>query len=72
MLTKPSFYERIFCHYWFFLKINFRFHSEVCKCCHDLMQKSMHFTDVANVSVNGNDYIIHVWCMSKWEAINLF
>ena len=60
MLTKPSLYERIFCHYWFFLKINFRFHSEVCKCCHDLMQKSMHFTDVANVSVNGNDYIIHV------------
>ena len=32
----------------------------------------MHFTDVANVSVNGNDYIIHVWCMSKWEAIKLF
>ena len=36
------------------------------------MQKSMHFTDVANVSVNGNDYIIHVYCMCKCEAINSF
>ena len=49
-------------HYWFFPKINFESQPEFCKSCHD----------VANVSVNGNDYIIHVWCLSKGEGINLF
>ena len=29
--------ECIICHYWYFLKMNFKFHPEVCNCCHDLM-----------------------------------
>ena len=42
--------------YWYFLEINFRFQPEVCDGCHDLMQKTMSFNNVANVSVKENDY----------------
>ena len=33
--------------------------------------KSISFNDVATVSVNGNDYRIHLWYRDKDEAINL-
>ena len=45
---------------------------ELCEGCHDLMQKAMSFTNVAIVSIKGNDYRIHFWYMSKDQAINLF
>ena len=44
------------CHYCYFLEINFRFQSKVCNGCHDLMQKAMHFSNVAIVSVKENNY----------------
>ena len=31
----------------------------------------MNFNDVAIVSVKGNDYRIHFWYMSKYDAINI-
>ena len=30
----------------------------------------MNFNDFAIVSIKGNDYRIHFWCMSKDDAIN--
>ena len=35
------------------------------------MQKTMNFNDVAIVSVKGNDYRIHFWYMSKYDAIKI-
>ena len=63
--------ERIICYYWYFLQINFKFQTEVCSGCHDLMQKVISFNDAAFVSANGNDYRIHFWYTSKDKAINL-
>ena len=60
-----------YCHYWYFLNINFRFQPEVCNGFHDLMQKVKGFNDVAIVSVKENDCRIHFWYMGKDEAINL-
>ena len=48
--------ECIICQYWCFLDIKFKFQPEVCNGCHDLMQKSISFNDVALVTVKGNDY----------------
>ena len=31
------------------------------------MQKAMNFNDVAN----GSDYVIHFWCISQGDAINV-
>ena len=59
------------CHYWYFLDKNFKYEPYLCNGCHDLMQKTMSFNDVAIVSIKGSDYRIHFWYMSKSDAINL-
>ena len=35
------------------------------------MQKAISFNDVAIASVKGSDYRIHVWYMSKNDAIDI-
>ena len=59
------------CHYWYFLDENFKYEPYLCNGCHDLIQKAMNFNDVAVVSIKGNDYRIHVWYMSRDDAINI-
>ena len=38
--------------------------------CHDLMQRTMNF-NVVFVSIKGSDYRIHIWHMSKNDAISI-
>ena len=45
--------------------------SHLCNVCHGLMQKAMNFNDVATVYVKENAYRIHVWYMSKDDAISI-
>ena len=59
------------CHYWYFLHKIFRHEPYLCNGCHDLMQKAMNFNDVAIVSLEGIDYRIHFWYLSKSNAINI-
>ena len=61
--------ECIIWNYWFFLEINSRFQPKVCDGCHELMQKTMSFNDVAIVFVKGNYYRIHffIWVKIKQE-----
>ena len=59
------------CHYWYFLDKNINDEKYLCNGCYDLMQKVMNFNDVAIVSIKGNDYRMHFWCMSKNDAIVL-
>ena len=59
------------CHYWYFKDIGFRYEPYLCNGCHDLMQKSMSFNNVATVYVKGNAYRIHFWYMSKDDEINI-
>ena len=35
------------------------------------MQKAMNLNNVYIVSIKGNDYRIHIWYMSKDDAINV-
>ena len=63
--------ECVICHYWYFLDKNFNYEPYLCNGCHDLMQKAMHFDDVAIVFIKGNYYRIHFWYMSKNDAITL-
>ena len=64
-------YKCFICSYYYFPKINFRFHLEICDACHDLIQKVMSFNNVAIVSTKGNGNRIHLWYMIKNEAINI-
>ena len=60
----------IICHCWYFLNIDFKFQSEACNGCHDLIQKAMNF-NVAIATVKRNDYRIRCLHMSKDKTINL-
>ena len=59
------------CRYWYFKDIGFRYEPYLCNPCHDLIQKSMSFNNVAIVYVKGSAYRIHFWYMSKDDAINI-
>ena len=51
--------------------IGFKYEPYLCNGCHDLMQKTMSFNDVAIVYVKGSAYRMHFWYMSKNVAISL-
>ena len=46
------------CNYWYFLDKNLNYDPYLCNGCHDLMQKTMSFKNVAIISVKGNNYRI--------------
>ena len=50
---------------------NFKHEPYLWKSCHDLMQKAINFNNVAIVSVKKSDYRMHVWYMSKANAIRI-
>ena len=62
------------CHYWYFkifvLFIHI-FEPYLWNGCHNLMQKSMNFGDVAIVSVKGSDYRIYFYYISSYYATNI-
>ena len=43
------------CHYWYFLDKVFKYESNLCSGCHDLMQKARNINGVAILSVKGSD-----------------
>ena len=59
------------CHYWYFKDIGFKYGPYLCNGCYGLMQKAIRFNDVATVYVKGSAYIIHLWYMSKNDAISI-
>ena len=59
------------CHYWYILDKGLKYEPYLCNVSHDLMQKAMHFYDIAIVFVKGSDYRTHFWYMNKYDAINI-
>ena len=59
------------CHYLYFKDIGFKYEPYLCNGCYDLMQKAMSFNDVAIIYVKGNVCRIHIWYMSKDDAISI-
>ena len=59
------------CHYGYFLNKSFNYEPYLSNGCHDLMQKAMNFNDVTIASIKGNDYRIHFWYISKYDAISI-
>ena len=58
-------------HYWYFKDTGFKYETNLCNGCHDLMQKTMSFNNIAMVYVKGSAFKIHFWYMSKDDAINI-
>ena len=47
------------CSYQYFKDSGFKYESYLCNGCHDLMQKTMSFNNVAIVYVKGSAFRIH-------------
>ena len=58
-------------HYWYFKDIGFKYEQYLCNGCQDSTQKAISFNDVAIIYVKGSAYRIHIWCMSKGDAISI-
>ena len=59
------------CHYWYFLNFSFKFQSNVCNRCHDLLMMSINLSDSAILNIKDSDYRCSISLISKNEAINL-
>ena len=59
------------CHYWYFLIKGFKFQSNVCNRCHDLLKISMNLGDIATLNIKGSDYRFTISRINKKETINL-
>ena len=59
------------CHYWHFFCYSFKFQSNVCNRCHDLLMMSMNLSDIAILNIKGSDYRYIISLINKKEAINL-
>ena len=54
------------CHYH-----NFKFQSNVCNRCHDLLMMSIYLSTIAILNIKSSDYCCIISLISKNEAINL-
>ena len=44
------------CQYWYFLDKGFKFQTNVCNGCHDLLMMSMNLSDIAILNIKGSNY----------------
>ena len=59
------------CYYWYFLNYSFKFQTDICNKCHDILMRSMNIRDIAILNIKGSDYCCIISLTSKNEAINL-
>ena len=59
------------CQCWYFKDVGFKYEPYLCNGCHDLMQKTMRFNNIAIAYVKESAYRINFWYMSKDDAINI-
>ena len=61
----------IFCHYWYFRDIGFKYEPYLCNGCHDLTQKAIGFNNIAIGYIKGSAYRIHFWYTSRDDATTI-
>ena len=44
------------CHYWYFFNKSFKFQTNVCNRCRDLLIMSMNLSDIAVLNIIGSNY----------------
>ena len=59
------------CHYWYILNYSFKFQSNVCNKCYELLVMSMNLSDIAILNIKDSNYRCIISLISKNEAINL-
>ena len=59
------------CHYSYFLNYSFKFQTNICNRCHDLLMMSINLSNIVILNIKGPDYPRYISLISKNEAINL-
>ena len=59
------------CHYWYILNYSFKFQSNVCNKCYELLMMSMNLSDIAILNIKDSNYRCIISLISKNEAINV-
>ena len=55
-------------HYWYFLNKGFKFQSNICNRCHDLLMMSINLSDSAVLNIKGCHYGCIITGISKGEG----
>ena len=58
-------------HYYYFLNYSFKFKTNVCNRCHDLLIMSLNLSDIAILNIKASDYCCIISLISKNEDIKL-
>ena len=58
-------------YYWYFLNYSFKFQTNVCIRCHDLLMMFMNLNNIAILNIKGFGYHCIIGLISKNEVINL-
>ena len=53
------------CHYWYFLNFSFKFQTNACNRCHDLLMMSVNLSDVAILNIKSTDYCLLLVDLAK-------
>ena len=53
--------ECVFCHYWFFKNVGFKFEKHVCNGCHDLLRMAYGLENIAILSAKGATFRFILW-----------
>ena len=62
--------ECMFCHYWYFKDIGYKFQPYVCNGCHTLSMIGYEFKNIAILNAKGVDYRCILLGISKNDAIS--
>ena len=58
-------------HYWYFLNYNFKFQSNVCNRCHDLLMMSINLSGIGILNIKGSYFCCIISLISKNDATDL-
>ena len=61
--------ECMFCHYWFFKDVGFKFEKHVCNGCHDLLTMAYGLENIATLSAKGANFRCILWVISRNEGL---
>ena len=59
------------CNYWYFLNCSFKFQSNFCNRCHDLLMMSINLSNISILNIKSSDYCCIISLISKNEVIKL-
>ena len=62
--------ECMFCHYWYFKDVGYKFQPYLCNGCHAMSMMTYELKTIAILNANGADYRCILWDISRDEAVN--